>query len=365
MKKAFYNGRIFTGHEVLHRGAVLTEGNTITAIVPESDIPAGFEKKDLQGYNLSPSFIDLQIYGGNGQIFAYHLSTESIARTYDYCRSGGCTHFMITIATNTMEVMMKGIETVKEYWQQGGQGLLGLHLEGPYINPEKRGAHIKEYIKTPALDDIEKLLAAGKGVIKIMTLAPEQCDPRLVKLLLDNDILVSAGHSNASYKQATGGFAMGIPLATHLFNAMSPLQGREPGMVGAVYDQEKVMCSIVADGVHVDYASVRISKKIMGNRLFLITDAVTELKEGPYQYLFKGDRYVLPDGTLSGSALTMMAAVKNCVVNAGIDLAEALRMATAYPARAVKGEDRMGYIKAGYPASFAVFDDELSLKELL
>ncbi len=163
------------------------------------------------------------------------------------------------------------------------------------------------------------LLQKGKNVIKMMTLAPEQCDEEIIVRLMKNDIIVSAGHSNATYHEAMDGFRLGIPVATHLFNAMSPLQGREPGIVGAIYDSNATS-SIVCDGIHVDFASVRISKKLLNERLFFITDAVAEVHYGEYQHVFKEDRFTLPDGTLSGSALTMLQAVKNAVEKVGIEL---------------------------------------------
>jgi N-acetylglucosamine-6-phosphate deacetylase len=161
------------------------------------------------------------------------------------------------------------------------------------------------------------------------------------------------------------GFSLGIPAATHLFNAMSPLQGREPGMVGAIYDEGHVMSSIVCDGIHVDFASVRISKKIMGERLFFITDAVAEILHGEYQHIFKNDRYTLPDGTLSGSSLTMLEAVKNGVEKVGIELPEALRMASLYPSRLAGISNKLGLIEPGSAADFVLLDDQLSLKQLI
>lgn len=264
---------------------------------------------------------------------------------------------MITMATNSIEKFLKGIDIVKAYWQQGGKGLLGLHLEGPYINPSKRGAHIEQYVKKPTVEEVSMLLKHGKDVIKMMTLAPEQCPSAIIKLLTGNGVVVSAGHSNADYEQATTAFDDGVPTATHLFNAMSPLQHRAPGLPGAVLDHSTAMSSIVADGIHVDFAMVRISKKIMQERLFLITDAVTETTAGEYRHLFKGDRYILPDGTLSGSALTMMKAVKNCVEKAGIALPEALRMASAYPAKLLG--IHAGNIEKGINASFVLFNKNL------
>jgi N-acetylglucosamine-6-phosphate deacetylase len=341
--------------------AVLVDEGRIIAIIAEEDIPSHARKTDLKGNWLAPAFIDLQLYGGNGKLFSHELSTASLQATYDYCLSGGCTQFLITLATNSIEVFIKGIEAAKTYQQQGGKGLLGVHLEGPYINPLKKGAHIEQYIKRPTVDEVIQLLAFGEGVFKMMTLAPEQCDAAIIKLLQDNGVIVSAGHSNASYDEATKAFNAGIPAATHLFNAMSPLQHRAPGLVGAIYDHPSVMSSIVADGIHVDFSVLRISKQIMKDRLFLITDAVTPTPGGGYPHVFAGDRYTLPDGTLSGSALTMMKAVKNCVEKARIKLDEALRMASLYPAALAGISNEMGKIERGYKAEMVVFDATLEM----
>jgi N-acetylglucosamine-6-phosphate deacetylase len=257
------------------------------------------------------------------------------------------------------------MQAVKDYWEQGGKGVLGLHLEGPFMNPEKRGAHLLQYITVPTAKDIERLLQHGQGIIKMMTLAPECCDPQLVKQLQEAGILVSAGHSNATYEQAYAAFDNGIPAATHLFNAMSALQSRAPGMVGAIYDHDRICASVVADGIHVDFTAIRISKKIMGPRLFLITDAVAESRTGDYIYLFKKDRYVNAQGTLSGSCLTMMQAVKNCVQKVGIPLEEALRMASAYPAALAGMGKELGRIAAGYRASMVAFNDELQVVSMM
>jgi N-acetylglucosamine-6-phosphate deacetylase len=269
------------------------------------------------------------------------------------------------MATNSIQKFLLGIEVVKEYWNQGGKGLLGLHLEGPYLNPVKKGAHIESCIKKPTMEEVQMLLDKGRDVFKMMTLAPEMCEEEIIKYLLQNHIIVSAGHSNATFGQAVNGFNMGIPAATHLFNAMSAFQSREPGMVGAVYDNSNVVSSVVCDGVHVDFAAIRISKRIMGKRLFFITDAVAETKTGEYQHLFRGDRYTLPDGTLSGSALTMMQCVKNAVRYVGIALDEALRMASLYPAKLLGPGSKLGMIAKGCQASFVVFDNDLNVQKVL
>lgn len=354
--QAYHNGIIFDGTSLRSHCAVLTDEGRITGIVAEADIPSHAVKTDLQGNYLAPAFIDLQLYGGNGKLFSHDISTASLQATYEYCLSGGCTQFLITLATNSIEVFVKGLEAARAYQEQGGKGLLGVHLEGPYINPLKKGAHIEQYIKRPSIDEVIQLLAFGDGVFKMMTLAPEQCDEDIIILLQDNGIIVSAGHSNAGYDQAMHAFNAGIPAATHLFNAMSPLQHRAPGLVGAIYDHPSVMSSIVADGIHTDFSIVRISKQIMKERLFLITDAVTATPGGAYPHVFAGDRYTMPDGTLSGSALTMMKAVKNCVEEVHIELDEALRMASLYPAQLAGISNEMGKIEKGYKAGMVVFD---------
>ncbi len=167
MQKAFYNGNVYTGKEILTDTAILVENGIIIDLVEDSAVPSGIQKEDLHGLNVAPSFIDLQIYGGNGKMFSHELSTDSLHATHEYCKSGGALHFMITMATNSIEKFLKGIEVVKQYWDEGGGGLLGLHLEGPYINPVKRGAHIESFIKKPIVEEVEMLLNKGRTITKI------------------------------------------------------------------------------------------------------------------------------------------------------------------------------------------------------
>ena len=336
MRQAFLADEIFTGNETLKGQVLLIENNVVSDILPPGSVASDITIEKFPDCFITPAFIDLQLYGGNGKLFSHSLDIESLDATRAYCMAGGCSRFMITMATNSMENFLKGIDAAGEYLSSGKKGLLGLHLEGPWINPVKKGAHIEAFIKKPPRKDVELLLEKGRGIVKMITLAPEQCDDEIIHLIMDHGILVSAGHSNATYQQASHAFKIGVPAATHLFNAMSPLQGREPGMVGAIYDDTNVMSSIICDGVHVDFASVRISKKIMGERLFFITDAVTSISEGYYKHVYKGDRYTLPDGTLSGSCMTMMSTLKNSVEKAGISLEESLKMCSAIPCRSVK-----------------------------
>lgn len=365
MKQAYLAAAVFTGKEMMERHAVLTENNSVTGIVEARQIPPEYEVAEHVDCLIAPALIDLQLYGGLGKLFSHSLDIASLEATYTYCLSGGCTHFMITMATNSIENFLKGIEVAGEYMASGKKGLLGIHLEGPYINPAKKGAHIEKFIRKPTRQEVEVFLEKGRGIFKMITLAPEQCSDEVIQLLMDEGILVSAGHSNATYAEGMHAFDIGVPTATHLFNAMSPLQGRAPGMVGAIYAHSKVMSSVICDGVHVDFDAVRLSKKIMGDRLFFITDAVTGISEGYYHHVFQGDRYTLPDGTLSGSCMTMMSTLKNAVEKAGISLIEALKMCSTYPASLLH-DPSLGKIRIGAPADFILINrPSLTLKGIV
>jgi N-acetylglucosamine-6-phosphate deacetylase len=356
--KAYVADKIFTGEEWLTQQAVLVEDEIIHAIVPEADIPSSAKVATCKNCFLAPAFIDLQIYGANGHLLAIKPTTETLEKTFNYCKAGGAHYYLPTVATNTYEVFHNCIDAVKEYWKQGKKGVLGLHIEGPWISKAKRGAHIEELIHSPTLRQAKGLLEYGKGVIKIITLAPEVCSDEVMDLIKSYGIVISAGHSNATFKEATTAFDKGIPAGTHLFNAMSGLQHREPGMVGAVMHHNDIMSSIIPDGYHVDFAAISIAKKVMNERLFIITDAVTETNEGYYPHQLEGDKYV-SNGILSGSALTMAKAVKNCVEKAGITLEEALRMASLYPAKVIGRQNELGRIAKGYNAEFVMMDEEL------
>ncbi len=365
MPTAYTNSRILTSETFEEGKAILTDMGIITDICNSSAIPDGYTRVDLEGLNLAPAFIDLQIYGGNGKMFSDNPGIAPIEAIYQYCISGGASHFMVTVATNSIDLCLRAVEAVRAYWQAGGKGLLGLHLEGPYLNPVKKGAHIERYIKRPTMDEVKMLLETGGDVIKMITVAPEMCSDEVICYLIENVEIVSAGHTNATYRQAQHGFGLGIPAATHLYNAMSGLQHREPGMVGAIFNDANVCSSIVCDGIHVDFAAVRIAKRLMHSRLFYITDAVAA-SEGPdYQHRLAGDRYTLPDGTLSGSALTMMQCVKNGIEKVGISPEESLRMASEYPGSLLRSDNLIGRIAKDYAAHFVVFDDDYKVVRVI
>lgn len=357
MSAIYTNALIFTGDRILSDHAVVTDHHVITAIVPASEYKDHPDVIDLEGGFMAPAFVDLQVYGGNGSVFFLNPSVESLRATYEASKTGGAAHIMPTLATIAPEKILLAIQAVRDYWQEGGRGVLGLHLEGPFINPVKKGAHLEKYIHPLTREDVDWVLQHGKDVVKMITLAPECCNPLLVKELQAVGITVFAGHSNATYAEAMTAFENGIHHVTHLFNAMSPLESRAPGLVGAVYNHPKIFASIVADGVHVDFATVSISHKIMDGRLFLISDAAAESPDGDYIYIPEKDRYVNAAGVLAGSRLTMLQAVHNCVEKAGIPLHTALRMASLYPARALRLHTRLGRIETGYEAAFIVLRD--------
>ena len=351
MWKAFVNAVIFTGEERITGKALLTENDRIKDIIEVDQVPASATIVDCKDSYLAPGLIDLQVYGGGGFLFSQTTTPPALKSITNSLRSNGTTGFFLTLATNSLGVFRKAIQVVKENPQPG---LLGLHFEGPYLNMLKRGAHIKEFIHKPTVEEVTDLLHEAGDVLKMVTLAPEICDPEVISLFNDRGVIVSAGHSNATFDEAMHGYNNGITTTTHLFNAMSSLHHRGTGLPGAVFMHNTAYASIIADGIHVDYQTLAISKRLLGDRLFLITDAVEEVKEGAYVHVRQGDRFTLPDGTLSGSCLTMLQAVHNCTQHAGISLDESLRMASAYPARVAGLHDR-GYLKPSYLADMIIF----------
>ncbi|WP_407427559.1 N-acetylglucosamine-6-phosphate deacetylase [Arcticibacter sp.] len=354
------NGQIYTGERLLKDKSILIKDGVINGLIDTTHIPQQAEIIDCRGAMISPGLLDLQIYGGGGYLFSANPTAESLHAIADALVAQGTTGFLITLATNSMEVFMEAIRAVRD---NPHPAVLGLHLEGPYINPQKRGAHIEEYVKAPERKEVEKLLQEAEGVVKMMTLAPEVTDPEIIRLLTDNHVIVSAGHSAATFGQAKAGFDQGITCTTHLYNAMSPLHHRDTGLPGATFQSDNVRASIVADGVHVDFNAISIAKKIMKERLLLITDAIEESLEGPYIHIRKADRFTLPDGTLSGSCLTLLQAVENMVKHVEVPLEEALRMASLYPAQILKRPD-LGSIAVGSKADLLVFNKDFEVQQV-
>jgi len=311
-----------------------------------------------------PGFIDLQIYGAGDRLFSADPTVESLTIIEDDLLKKGTTGFLACMATNSAEVFEECIKAAKAH-RSTAKNCMGLHLEGPFLNPKRLGAHVPAFVRKASLNEIKKLIDFGDGVIKMITIAPELQDEEVIQYLLDNGVVVSLGHSNATFEEATAAYDKGIQTTTHLFNAMSPIHHREPGIPTAVFSHDKAMASIIADGQHVDFEVIKFAHKLLKDRLFLITDAVTACSTGPYQHIKKGNKFVMPDGTLSGSSLTMLEAVKNCVLHCDISLNEAIKMGTLYPAKLMGIENLNTSIEIGQQANLLITDDHLNLKEVM
>ncbi|SEF75570.1 N-acetylglucosamine-6-phosphate deacetylase [Vibrio hangzhouensis] len=365
---ALTNCKIFTGSDVLNNHAVVINGDQIEALVPISELSDTIERIDLDGANLSPGFIDLQLNGCGGVMFNDEITAETIHTMHRANLKSGCTSFLPTLITSSDENMRQAISAARDYHNQHQNHSLGLHLEGPYLNVAKKGIHSPDFIRQSDAAMID-LICENRDLVAKVTLAPEQNAPEHIEKLRKAGIVVSIGHTNATYEEARKGFESGITFATHLFNAMTPMTGREPGVVGAIYDTPDVYAGIIADGFHVDYANIRIAHKVKGEKLVLVTDATAPAGADMEYFIFVGKKVYYKDGkcvdengTLGGSALTMIEAVQNTVEHAGIALDEALRMATLYPAKAMGIEDKLGRIKKGMIANLTVFDRDYNVQ---
>ncbi|MGF1775480.1 N-acetylglucosamine-6-phosphate deacetylase [Vibrio nomapromontoriensis] len=365
---ALTNCKVFTGSDVLNNHAVVINGEQIEAVLPISELSASMERIDLNGANTSPGFIDLQLNGCGGVMLNDEITAETIHTMHRANLKSGCTSFLPTLITSSDEDMRQALEAARTYQEQYQNHSLGLHLEGPYLNVEKKGIHSVDFIRQSD-DSMIDLICENSDLVAKVTLAPEQNAPEHIEKLRDAGIVVSIGHTNATYAEARKGFESGITFATHLFNAMTPMTGREPGVVGAIYDTPDVYAGIIADGFHVDYANIRIAHKVKGEKLVLVTDATAPAGAEMDYFIFVGKKVYYKDGkcvdengTLGGSALTMIEAVQNTVEHAGIALDETLRMATLYPAKAMGLDNKLGRIKKGMVANLAIFDRDFNVQ---
>ncbi|MGI0119331.1 N-acetylglucosamine-6-phosphate deacetylase [Zooshikella sp. RANM57] len=365
---ALINGCIFTGEETLEQHAVVIENTSIKAIVPVNTLTKDIKKIDLHGHNVSPGFIDLQLNGCGGRLFNDDISAETLDIMHKTNLRHGTTHYLPTLITTNDTQIKNALETVKNY-QQKHASVIGLHLEGPYINRQKKGIHDPNQIRPYDIEMIKLMAEYGGDTLKVVTLAPELTTTEIIQLLVNNKIIVSAGHSLSDYNTAQLAFQAGISMATHLFNAMPSISARTPGLATAILENSTVFAGIIVDGIHVDYSLVKLAHTLKPQQLFLVTDAVspagtnmTAFNLGPHTIQVKNGQCIAEDGTIGGSALTMNNAINNCVNHVGIELAEALRMATLYPARAINQDHYLGKVAPGYSADLAIFDNSLNIK---
>ena len=362
--------RIFTGHEVLDDHALIVVDGLIDRLCPQADLPPTIEQRSLNGAYLAPGFIDLQLNGCGGVQFndtAEAVSVETLEIMQRANERSGCTSFLPTLITTSDDLMKQGVQVMRDYLAKYPHQALGLHLEGPWLNVVKKGTHDPDFVRRPDSDLVD-FLCANADVITKLTLAPEMVDPAVIRKLAAAGIVVSAGHSNSTLVEAKAGFRAGITFATHLFNAMPYITGREPGLIGAILDDADVYCGIIVDGLHVDFTNVRMAKRLKGDKLCLVTDATAAAGAVIDEFIFAGKTIyyrnglcVDENGTLSGSSLTMIEGVANLVEHVGVALDEALRMATLYPARAIGVDKQLGSIAPGMVANLTAFTHDFKV----
>lgn len=329
--------------------------------------PSTPQAVDLQGFHLAPGFIDLQLNGCGGVLFNAEISSDTLDVMHNTNLKTGCTTFLPTLITSSDDDMRAAIEVVRAYKAKHPERVPGLHLEGPYLSFERKGIHNDAFIRIPSPEMID-FLCDNADVITMITLAPENVPTDIIKRLSSAGIIVSLGHTNASAEQARAAEQAGATFATHLHNAMSPLTSREAGVVGAIFDSEVLGAGIIADGHHLSWENLRIARKIMGDRLVLVTDATTPAGTDMPTFEFAGQTIYHADGkcsnvdgTLAGSALTMIEAVANSV-KARIPLNDAIDMATWNAAAAINDTAKLGGFEPGRYANFVVFDDNFKVR---
>jgi len=366
-RSVFIGAAIFDGERLRDGAALVVEDGEVAAIVRASEAPDG-ERVALSGV-LAPGFIDLQVNGGGGVLLNDRPDVEGIAAICTAHGALGTTGLLPTLVTDTAEVVRATVEAGVAAAEAGVPGFLGLHLEGPHLDPRRKGAHDPRLIRPMGEDDLAALVEAARRLPALLvTVAPEAATPQQVAALAGAGAIVSLGHSDTGAAQAKAAFAAGARVVTHLFNAMSQLGNREPGLVGAALDSEGVAAGLIADGIHVAPESLRaaLGAKRGEDRIFLVTDAMPVAGTGLDGFVLNGRRIVrrdgrltLEDGTLAGADIDVPGAIR-VLVREGVPLARALRMATVAPAR-VLGRDDLGRLGPGLAADFVHLDAGLAL----
>jgi N-acetylglucosamine-6-phosphate deacetylase len=368
---ALINGRVLGDHGPREGLAVLVRGKRIVAVVAENDPRlADAQRHDLQGRLLLPGFIDVQVNGGGGLLFNDAPTAETLRGIAAAHRKFGTTGMLPTLITDTAEIMRTALDATDEAIEQRIPGILGIHVEGPFLATARKGIHNADLFRYPDEDDIAALTSPRKGAV-MLTLAPDQVSPITIARLSESGVIVVAGHTAADYTTTRAALDAGVCGFTHLYNAMTPLSSRDPGVVGAALDDPHSWCGLIVDGHHVHPATLRvaIAAKARG-KCVLVTDAMPPVGSDRPDYVLNGQTIIMRDGicqseagVLAGSGLDMASAVRNTVQMLGLPLAEASRMASAYPAAWIGLERTHGRIAAGYQADFAVMDDSLTVRE--
>jgi N-acetylglucosamine-6-phosphate deacetylase len=364
--------RVVTPAVVLDPGWLTIAGGLIRA-VGRGRPPAGGRLVDLEGGWLLPGFVDLHMHGGGGAQITTDDPAE-IRRAVAFHRRHGTTRTLASLVTDRLDRMVAAVGTIAAMIDAGEPGIAGIHLEGPFLNPAKRGSHHHEFLLAPDPAALRQLLDAGRGHIRVVTLAPEMPGGMdLLDQVVEAGAIAAVGHTEATYVQARDAFAGGARLATHLFNAMRQFHHRDPGPAGAALANPAVTCEIINDGIHVHDDAVRIAAEAAGpDRIAFVTDATPaagmtsgHYRLGPVPVIADGGSVRLTDGTLAGSTLTMDAAVRHAIRVTGLPVTDVARSAATTPATLLGMADRTGSLAPGKAADIVVLDDDLRVREVL
>ena len=370
MALALHNASLLIDDTPAEGLAVLLDRGRITAIVPATEIPAGYSRQDLGGGILAPGFIDTQVNGGGGVLFNDTPTAEAIGKIGAAHRPFGTTGFLPTLISTDLGTVAAAIDAARQAMEEAIPGVLGLHIEGPFLSAERKGIHDARKFRTIDDDALALLTSLSEGRT-LVTLAPEATNTAMIQRLATAGVVVSAGHTNATYDDIRAALDNGLTGFTHLFNAMSPLTSRQPGVVGAALDDIHSWCGIIVDGRHVDPVVLRLALRCRPlNRFMLATDAMPCVGSDQLRFQLEGKTIHVRDGacydeggTLAGSNLDMASAVRNAVSMLGVSLIEACRMASLYPAQFLGLGHELGRIAAGYRADLVLLDADLKVRE--
>jgi N-acetylglucosamine-6-phosphate deacetylase len=369
---AISGARLFDGQDWHENAALLIEFGHVAGLCAVDAVPAHADRVQLSGGLLVPGFIDLQVNGGGGVLFNNDPSVDGIRAICAAHAPFGTTALLPTLITDSVEINAAAIAAGKAALALAVPGFIGLHLEGPHLSLARKGTHDPALIRPMDEADLARLIAARAGLPNLLvTVAAETVSPQQIAALAAAGIVVSLGHSDAGIDTATAAFTTGATMATHLFNAMSQLGNREPGVVGAVLANDAVHAGLIADGIHVHPATIRIAlrTKVGPGRLFLVTDAMSQTGTDLDTLTLNGRTITrsdgalrLADGTLAGADLDMIDAVEFMHSRIGLSLDEALRMASLYPAQALGIEAEFGHLRPGAVASFVHLSDDREVR---
>jgi N-acetylglucosamine-6-phosphate deacetylase len=366
MDLALVNGRVMTERGLVEGLAVRLQGDRIAALGPRGEVAAGADVRDLQGALLLPGFIDTQVNGGDGVLFNDAPTVETIARIGSAHRRFGTTGLLPTLISDDLGVVRAAIAATRAAIEARAPGVLGIHIEGPFLNARRRGIHDVSKLRRTDETSVELLTSLGVGKT-LVTLAPEATGLATIERLVAAGVVVSAGHTDAPYDLVRAALKCGLTGFTHLFNAMSPLASRAPGAVGAALEDQRAWCGIIVDGVHVDPVVLKLALRLRPHeRFMLVTDAMPCVGSAQTSFDLQGKTIAVRDGacfdaagTLAGSALDMASAIRNAVRMLGLDLADVSRMASRNPAEFLGLDHELGRIAPGCFADLVLLDDDL------